>query len=81
MGDGDRRLKVVLPVCPRCGSRQVVPIVYGLPGKQLAADADAGRVVLGGCRVSDGDPIRSCVACGHRWGSFRERTPPTWPSR
>jgi hypothetical protein len=49
--------------CPRCGSRDVVRVVYGLPTPELFEAADEGRVILGGC-----DPFRwpthACRSCG-----------------
>lgn len=47
---------------------RVVPIMYGLPGPELARDAEKGLMVLGGCCVSEGDPTRACLDCDHRWG-------------
>jgi hypothetical protein len=40
--------------CPRCGSTQTVPIVYGLPDPQRVSleDVEAGKVILGGWLVS-----------------------------
>ncbi|NSL86306.1 hypothetical protein ECE50_005675 [Chitinophaga sp. Mgbs1] len=39
--------------CPVCLSeKNVVPIVYGFPGRQSFADARAGRILLGGCIMS-----------------------------
>jgi hypothetical protein len=35
----------------------------------LQKDLDAGRVVLGGCIVSDDDPSRECNGCGSRFGN------------
>ncbi len=57
------------PECPRCRSRDVLPIVYGLPGFELALEEQQGKVVLGGCCVAaDGtDPRWACRACGNRW--------------
>jgi len=54
------------PTCPQCGSQDLVPIVYGLPGPDLSKAAQRGEVVLGG-RVL-GAPNRACRACG---ASFR----------
>jgi hypothetical protein len=51
--------------CPRCGSREVVPIVYGLPPYQLSEAEERGEIVLGGCEPTDAD--RACRSCGHRW--------------
>ena len=50
--------------CGRCGSADVVPIVYGLPDADLGKEAEAGRVLLGGCCVGGDDPIEACRACG-----------------
>jgi hypothetical protein len=47
---------------------RVVPIVYGFPGSELAEDAEEGLVVLGGCCVSEADPTRACLDCGHPLG-------------
>jgi len=63
---GGRRPDEVL--CPACGSRSVVPIVYGFPASKLAKDAKNGRIVLGGCSVSEGDPTQTCLDCDHHWG-------------
>jgi hypothetical protein len=56
-------------VCPSCRRRAGVPIVFGLPGVDLADARDRGELVLGGCLVEgDGiDPDRHCNACGHEW--------------
>lgn len=74
-------MKLVVPVCPNCGARAVVPIVYGYPGAALMADSLAGRVALGGCVLHEGSPTRQCGACQHRWGRLREPQPPGWTAR
>ena len=53
-------------VCPRCGSREIAKIQYGMPAfsEQLEADLAARRVVTGGCMVWPDQPDRSCTACG-----------------
>jgi len=53
--------------CPRCRSNRVLPIIYGLPGSELAEREAAGEVVLGGCVLSGDDPRQACVDCGHSW--------------
>ena len=52
--------------CPRCGSREIAMVQYGMPAlsDQLEADLTAYRVVLGGCMVWDEQPDRSCTTCG-----------------
>jgi len=65
---GTRRKEAAL--CPTCGSKRVRSIVYGYPGPELARDAENGPVVLGGCCVSEANPTRACLDCGHCWGHW-----------
>ena len=53
--------------CPRCGSEDVLPIVYGYPGPELAEESIAGKVKLGGCLVGPDSPEFYCKACRHEW--------------
>ena len=53
--------------CPRCGSEDVLPIVYGYPGPELDEESLAGRVVLGGCLVGPDSPEFHCKVCEHDW--------------
>jgi hypothetical protein len=55
------------PACPKCGANDTVAIVYGLPGLDDFAKAEAGRFILGGCLVDPGNPDYRCRACGHGW--------------
>ena len=51
--------------CPACGRDSLARIVYGLVAVDGYSDeAASGRVVFGGCCVSDDDPERQCVECG-----------------
>ena len=54
-------------ICPKCGSTSIAPIVYGLPGPKLMEESREGRVVLGGCVITDEDPTHACLDCGSRW--------------
>lgn len=58
--------------CPRCGSTQTVPIVYGLPDPQRVPleDVEAGKVILGGCLVSGKEGGRHCRRCGFEWSAL-----------
>ena len=56
------------PKCPSCGSSKVVPIVYGMPGSELAEAYERGEVELGGCVITGDDPQWRCKGCGHDWG-------------
>jgi hypothetical protein len=50
--------------CPKCGSLDVVPILYGYPMEEAMEAAKRGEIALGGCCVSDDDPRKHCKACG-----------------
>jgi hypothetical protein len=56
--------------CPRCASKRVAEIIYGLVkiDEGLEANLKAGKTRLGGCFVSDDNPQWCCAACGHYWG-------------
>jgi hypothetical protein len=47
--------------CPRCGSDDVLAIVYGEPSM------DVPDIAIGGCLVEDGNPAWACGTCGHRF--------------
>lgn len=34
--------------CPECGSQEVLPIVYGLPGSDMLEMSERGEILLGG---------------------------------
>jgi len=53
--------------CPKCGSENVIPIAYGLPGPELFKKAEAGKVKLGGCCIEDNFPEYYCNDCEHEW--------------
>jgi len=58
--------------CPKCGSDKVAKILYGMPAfdDELEAKVDAGEVVLAGCCIPYGAPLRSheCRDCGFQFG-------------
>jgi hypothetical protein len=43
-----------------CGSWRIAGILYGLPAQspELDRDLETGRIVLGGCVITDNDPAR-----------------------
>lgn len=53
-------------LCPVCGNSTVVPIMYGLPlfTEELNQAVAEGKLVLGGCVISDHDPQWKCTSCG-----------------
>ena len=60
--------------CPKCGSLDVVPILYGEPMPEAMDDAEKGLIALGGCCVSNDDPQKHCNACGEDFDRPRART-------
>jgi hypothetical protein len=50
--------------CPKCGSLDVVPILYGYPGPEMMDMASKGKIELGGCCVGERDPRKHCNGCG-----------------
>jgi DNA-directed RNA polymerase subunit RPC12/RpoP len=62
--------------CPRCGSRDVIPILYGYPLPETMEAAERGEIELGGCCVTGNDPTLKCRACGEEFGGRRRRTQP-----
>ena len=67
---------------PTCKVGKLIPIIYGMPGRELIEQSDQGEVELGGCVVSEvfdpergfisGDPELSCPKCE---GKFRNSVP------
>tara|TARA_B100000315_G_C14545429_1_gene572995 strand:- start:1536 stop:1751 length:216 start_codon:yes stop_codon:yes gene_type:complete len=51
--------------CSKCGSTKIANILYGLPdgSDEFMEDLKEGRIVLGGCCVTDDDPVWECVNC------------------
>lgn len=49
--------------CPSCGSPRVAGILYGFPSDSAFQEAEAGRLVLGGCCVGADDPEWHCLEC------------------
>lgn len=54
-------------ICPACGEKTGVNIVYGYPPLELREAEERGEIALGGCCISDNDPERRCLKCGHEW--------------
>lgn len=54
--------------CPLC-SQPLLPIQYGLPNFEAQQDAEAGRVLLGGCCIigGGGDATHGCRSCPGRF--------------
>ena len=67
--------------CPDCKVGKLIPIVYGMPGRELMEQSGLGEIELGGCSVTEvfdpergfisGDPELYCPKCEGRF--FRDR--------
>lgn len=53
--------------CPKCGSKTAVRIVYGMPTLNLFQEAEAGKVKIGGCIISEDAPEYFCKDCQNEW--------------
>ena len=59
-------------ICPKCGSKNTVPIIYGLPSLDLYEKEQKREILLGGCCVTSDAPCCYCKDCGNRWGNYSE---------
>jgi transposase-like protein len=50
-------------VCPRCGSRNTVPIVYGEETAELLKKINQGEAIFGGTVTYGGMPTYKCRGC------------------
>ncbi len=72
--------------CPTCNATKLIPIVYGLPGRELMQQSDRGEIELGGCVVTQildqngvrtNDPELHCPTCSSKF--FRSGVRHTMP--
>lgn len=51
--------------CPNCNSPRVARILYGMPmfDDKLDKAMKEGKIVLGGCCITDNDPDYQCLDC------------------
>lgn len=61
------------PCCPKCKSKQVIPIQYGLPTLEQVQMARKGKLKDGGCEVEMGSPDWHCKNCRHEWTAAPKR--------
>ena len=53
--------------CPKCDSKNIVPIIYGMPGMELREEELQGKIHLGGCGIMIDGSDRHCNDCEHQW--------------
>ena len=51
--------------CPKCGSRRVAPILYGMPAysEEMEQQLKEEKLYLGGCCISGMEPTYHCFQC------------------
>ena len=51
--------------CPKCGSRRVAPILYGMPAysEEMEQQLKEEKLYLGGCCISGMEPTYHCYQC------------------
>jgi hypothetical protein len=55
-------------ICPKCGSKDVLKIVYGMPSYELFKEAENGKIKLGGCMIAvENNPEYGCNDCEYEW--------------
>jgi hypothetical protein len=61
-------------VCSECGSKKIATIVAGYPpfSEKDLKDAADGKIVFGGCVVSEDDPRWQCVECGKAFPELKQ---------
>ena len=57
--------------CPKCGSRKVAPILYGMPAfdEDTVQQIQDKKLFLGGCIMSAANPRYHCFGCGKNVGT------------
>jgi hypothetical protein len=73
--------------CPTCNAGKLIPIIYGMPGRELMEQSERGEIELGGCVVNQvldqerfifvsGDSELTCPKCQGRFFGDRSRNNP-----
>lgn len=55
------------PLCPKCDSENVTPIIYGHPSNEIMRQVKRREVVLGGFVMRRNSPDYVCQDCGTKW--------------
>ena len=56
-------------ICPKCKSKNIIPIVYGYPSSELFELSEQGKVKLGGCEQVFGDRKSTRLNSSHEFVS------------
>jgi len=49
--------------CPKCGSPKMVKIIYGESNYKTSLEAEAGKIILEECIMTDNAPSWGCIDC------------------
>ena len=49
--------------CPKCGKTTVVKILYGMPTEESMQLAEEGKLVIGGCCITEKNPDWAWTNC------------------
>ena len=62
--------KLAKRICPRCGSRETAPILWGMPAytEKLQEQLNNKEILLGGCCITENDPTHHCFKCKKDFG-------------
>jgi hypothetical protein len=55
------------PICPKCDSENVTPIIYGQPSQEIMRQVKRREIVLGGSVMRRNSPDYACQDCGTKW--------------
>jgi transcription elongation factor Elf1 len=65
-----QRLPKKGPPCPKCGSSEVIPFIYGL-NPDIVEWQKQGKAICGGCDISGWREKQwHCKKCGNDWGEL-----------
>ena len=59
--------------CPKCKSKDIIPILYGYPDNEMFAASDRDECILGGCCIALDENAQEnlnkyhCKDCGYEW--------------
>ena len=53
--------------CPKCGLKNSLKIIYGMPTYEVFERAKAGEFKLGGCCIIESNPEYYCKDCEYEW--------------
>lgn len=69
-------------LCPSCGAREGVPLVWGSPSKAQWDAFERNELILAGCVIQPNGgsvPDYACLKCCHRWLS-QDESPRSLPT-